>query len=53
MQVEENPFEFGFVAKGDFPLDADQEMPKIRQLLAGRNHLALVSPRRFGKTRLV
>ncbi len=53
MQVEENPFEFGFVVQGDFPADADLEMLKVRQLLAGRNHLALVSPRRFGKTRLV
>lgn len=53
MQVEENPFEFGFEAQGDFPADTVQEMPKVRQLLAGRNHLALVSPRRFGKTGLV
>ena len=53
MQIEENPFEFGFEAQGDFPADADLEMLKVRQLLAGRNHLALVSPRRFGKTRLV
>ena len=53
MQVEENPFEFGFEAQGDFAVDPDQEMFKIRQLLAGLNHLALVSPRRFGKTSLV
>lgn len=48
-----NPFKFGTDVDGEFFIDRTEELPKVRQMLAGHNHLVLISPRRYGKTSLV
>ena len=49
----ENPFKFGTVVDGDYFTDRTQELVYVKQVLDSRNHLVLISPRRFGKTSLV
>lgn len=49
----ENPFRFGTVVDGVFFTDRTEELPRVQQILSGHNHLALISPRRYGKTSLV
>lgn len=51
MTAQENPFKFGTVVDGDFFTDRTQELPKVQQMLSGHNHLVMISPRRYGKTR--
>lgn len=51
--ISENPFKFGTVVDGDFFTDRTEELPKVQQMLSGRNHLVIISPRRYGKTSLV
>ena len=53
MLALENPFKFGTVVDGSFFTDRTEELPKVQQMLSGHNHLALISPRRYGKTSLV
>lgn len=49
----ENPFQYGTVVDGNFFTDRKEELPQVQQMLSGRNHLVLISPRRYGKTSLV
>jgi len=51
--IEENPFKFGSVVSGDFFTDREKETAYVKTILASRNHLVLIAPRRFGKTSLV
>lgn len=51
--MKENPFMFGTVVDGPYFTDRDEEIAKIKSFLKGRNHLILISPRRFGKTSLI
>lgn len=53
MPAHENPFKFGTVVDGAFFTDRTEELPRVQQMLSGHNHLALISPRRYGKTSLV
>jgi len=49
----ENPFIFGVVVGKDYFTNRKKEQEQIKQTLNSRNHLILISPRRFGKTSLV
>lgn len=49
----ENPFKFGSIVENEFFTDRVQEVAQIRQYLDSRNHLVLISPRRFGKSSVV
>lgn len=49
----ENPFKFGSIVENEFFTDRIQETAYIRQFVDSRNHLVLISPRRFGKTSVV
>ena len=53
MLTLENPFQYGTVVDGNFFTDRKEELPQVQQMLSGRNHLVLISPRRYGKTSLV
>ena len=53
MFVKENPFKLGTIVDGSFFTDRVEELPKVRQMISGHNHLVLISPRRYGKTSLV
>lgn len=53
MPFRENPFKFGTVVDGEFFTDRKEELPQVQQMLSGRNHLVIISPRRYGKTSLV
>lgn len=48
-----NPFKFGTVVEKPYFTDRKNELLQIQSLLESRNHLILISPRRFGKTSLV
>lgn len=49
----ENPFKFGSIVENEFFTDRVQEVAYIRQFIESRNHLVLISPRRFGKSSVV
>lgn len=49
----ENPFMFGSVVEDEFFTDRVKEVKEIRHFLDSRNHLILISPRRFGKSSVV
>lgn len=53
LPATENPFKFGTVVDGSFFTERTEELPRVQQMLSGHNHLALISPRRYGKTGLV
>lgn len=48
-----NPFKFGTVVKEEFFTDRQKELQYICRVMDSENHLALISPRRFGKSSLV
>ena len=48
-----NPFRFGSVVSGDYFTDREVEYERLSQIIAGRNHVIMIAPRRFGKTSLV
>ena len=48
-----NPFKFGTVVEEDFFTDRQEELQYINRVMDSENHLALISPRRFGKSSLV
>jgi len=48
-----NPFKFGTVVDGSYFTDRSNELVEIEQVLNSKNHLILISPRRFGKTSLI
>lgn len=49
----ENPFKFGSIVENEFFTDRVKEVAYICQFLNSRNHLILISPRRFGKSSVV
>lgn len=49
----ENPFKFGSIVENEFFTDRVQETEYICNYLKSRNHLILISPRRFGKSSVV
>ena len=49
----ENPFQFGSIVENEFFTDRVKEVAYIRQFIESRNHLVLISPRRFGKSSVV
>ena len=49
----ENPFRFGTVVDSPYFTDRVEELSRIAEILNSRNHLVIISPRRFGKTSLV
>ena len=49
----ENPFKFGSIVENEFFTDRVKEVAYIRQFIESRNHLILISPRRFGKSSVV
>ena len=51
--MKENPFKFGTIVDGPFFTDREKEIIRIKSFLKGKNHLIMISPRRFGKTSLV
>jgi AAA+ ATPase superfamily predicted ATPase len=48
-----NPFKFGSVVDGVYFTDRKLETTEIARVLESKNHLILISPRRFGKTSLI
>lgn len=53
MSAQENPFKLSTTVDGSFCCDRVEELPKVRQMISGHNHLVLISPRRYGKMNLV
>jgi AAA+ ATPase superfamily predicted ATPase len=49
----ENPFKFGSVVYGPFFTNRIKEIDEITKLISSKNHLIIISPRRFGKTSLI
>lgn len=49
----DNPFKFGSIVENEFFTDRVKEVEYICNYLNSRNHLVLISPRRFGKSSLV
>ena len=48
-----NPFKFGTIVEDEFFTDRKEDLQYIRRVMDSENHLALISPRRFGKSSLV
>lgn len=48
-----NPFKFGTIVEKEYFTDRQNELQYICRILDSENHLALISPRRFGKSSLV
>jgi hypothetical protein len=48
-----NPFKFGSVVDEPYFTNRVDELQQINNLLKSRNHLILISPRRYGKTSLM
>ena len=48
-----NPFKFGVLVDNEFFTDRNEELKEVLRTLDSENHLILISPRRFGKSRLV
>lgn len=51
--MDQNPFTFGTVVKGESFYDREKECDLIIKTLIGGNNIVLYAPRRFGKTSLV
>ena len=48
-----NPFKFGTVVEGRYFTNRKSEIAEIKSILESDNHIAIISPRRFGKTSLI
>jgi AAA+ ATPase superfamily predicted ATPase len=48
-----NPFVFGKVVKGEHFCNRKDEMAQVKRLIGSKQHLVVISPRRYGKTSLV
>jgi hypothetical protein len=46
----ENPFKYGGTVRGHYFADRKSELKELKREILNRNHVFLVSPRRFGKT---
>ncbi|MBN2779261.1 MAG: ATP-binding protein [Bacteroidales bacterium] len=49
----ENPFKFGSIVQGEYFTNRVKEIGEITNVISSKNHLILISPRRFGKTSLI
>ncbi len=49
----ENPFKFGSIVQGEYFTNRIKEIDEISRIISSKNHLILISPRRFGKTSLI
>ena len=49
----ENPFKFGTIVAGDYFTDRRDESSRLLDALNSRNHVVIISPRRYGKSSLV
>ena len=49
----ENPFVFGKVVFGNHFCDREKEIEEIKKLVRSKQHIVIISPRRYGKTSLV
>ncbi|PID59017.1 MAG: ATPase [Ignavibacteriae bacterium] len=48
-----NLFKFGSIVEGSYFTNRTAEIEKINSILNSKNHLIIISPRRFGKTSLI
>jgi|GEM_PF-4655194 len=44
---------FGKVVRGEHFCDREQEMEQIKKMISSKQHIVVISPRRYGKTSLV
>ena len=51
--MNENPFIFGKVVKGEHFCDREKEMAQVKKIVNSKQHMVIISPRRYGKTSLV
>ncbi|MFH1222315.1 MAG: ATP-binding protein [Candidatus Micrarchaeota archaeon] len=51
--MAENPFIFGKVVRGEHFCDREDEIDKIKKMVDSKQHMVVISPRRYGKTSLV
>ncbi|MBI5636242.1 ATP-binding protein [Candidatus Micrarchaeota archaeon] len=51
--IVENPFVFGKVVRGEHFCNRESEIAQLCELVRSKQHVVLISPRRFGKTSLV
>ena len=51
--MKKNPFKFGSVVEGHYFTNRLTEIQKVKSILKSKNHLIIISPRRFGKTSLI
>jgi hypothetical protein len=51
--MAENPFIFGKVVRGKHFCDREKEIKRINELVKSKQHMVIISPRRYGKTSLV
>lgn len=51
--MTENPFIFGKIVRGRYFCDREKEIAQINDLVRSRQHIVIISPRRYGKTSLV
>ncbi len=49
----ENPFIFGKVVRGEHFCDRESEIAQVNKIVKSRQHLVIISPRRYGKTSLI
>jgi len=51
--MNRNPFKFGSIVDGQYFTDRNKEIASVKSLLDSKNHLIIMSPRRYGKSSLV
>jgi len=51
--IMENPFKFGSIVQGEYFTNRIKEIDEIANVISSKNHLIIISPRRFGKTSLI
>ena len=51
--IMENPFKFGSIVQGEYFTNRIKEIAEISNVISSKNHLIVISPRRFGKTSLI
>ncbi len=49
----ENPFIFGKVVRGKYFCSRGKEIEQIKNLIRSKQHIVIISPRRYGKTSLI
>ena len=50
---QSNPFKFGTVVDTPFFTNREKELQQVVSIIESKNHLIMISPRRFGKTSLI